>query len=59
MQVPERKVRHVQVPSEDVEDVRAGSEEAARGEGITLTVEELEHWSETGEWPRDRRDSSD
>jgi hypothetical protein len=31
--------------------VRVGIEEAARGEGVTLTIEELERWEESGELP--------
>lgn len=36
---------------EDEADVRAGIEEAERGEGIDLTPEEIERMAETGEWP--------
>lgn len=38
------------VPPEDALDVREGLEEAARGEGILLTREQLERWAATGEW---------
>ena len=36
---------------QDEADVRAGLEEAERGEAVELTKEELERWAETGEWP--------
>ena len=34
---------------DDVEGVRAGLEEAERGEGRELTPEQLQKWAETGE----------
>ncbi len=37
--------------SDDLADVRAGLEEAERGEGVALTPEQLKRWAETGEWP--------
>jgi len=39
--------RQVELPP----TVRVGIEEAARGEGMTLTIEEVERWEETGELP--------
>lgn len=35
----------------DEADVRAGLDEAERGEGRVLTHDELARWAETGEWP--------
>ena len=35
----------------DEADVRAGFDEAQRGEGVELTKEELERLAEAGEWP--------
>jgi hypothetical protein len=35
----------------DEADVRAGLEEAERGEGVDLTPEQLQKWAETGELP--------
>ena len=34
---------------DDEADVRAGLEEAERGEGVRLTPEQLEKWANTGE----------
>jgi hypothetical protein len=32
-------------------DVRAGLDEAERGETVALTAGELDHWADTGELP--------
>ena len=34
---------------DDMDAVRAGAEEAERGEGVELTADQLEKWAETGE----------
>jgi hypothetical protein len=36
---------------EDEADIRAGLAELDRGEGRTLTAEEVQRLAETGEWP--------
>jgi len=38
----------VKPTAEDEEHVRAGVDEAERGEAVDLTPEELRHWAETG-----------
>ena len=48
----------LRVPPEDEEHVRAGLEEADRGEGVLLTAEEVEHWASTGELPWETAESS-
>jgi hypothetical protein len=46
---PQRPV--VKPAPQDEADIRAGLEEAERGEGVELTEEELKRWADTGEWP--------
>jgi len=41
----------VRPSAEDEADIRVGLAELDRGEGVELTVDELRHWAETGEWP--------
>ena len=41
----------VKPTAEDEEHVRAGVDEAERGEAVDLTPEERRHWAETGKWP--------
>ena len=41
----------VQPAPQDEADVRAGLDEAERGEGTDLSEDELKRWAETGEWP--------
>jgi hypothetical protein len=38
-------------PPDDIADVRAGFEELERGEGIPISLAELDRMAETGEWP--------
>jgi hypothetical protein len=44
-------VKAVRLSAELEADVRAGIDEAERGETVALTAGELEHWAETGELP--------
>jgi hypothetical protein len=41
----------VRLSPENEAEIRRALEEFDRGNGIELTVEELRHWAETGEWP--------
>jgi hypothetical protein len=36
---------------DDAADVQAGLDEASRGEGVSLTPEQVDRWAETGELP--------
>ncbi len=47
---PKAPVTFVPHP-DDAAEVHAALQEADRGEGTTLTRDELERWAETGEWP--------
>jgi hypothetical protein len=44
--------QHVRLSAEDEADIRAGLAELDRGDGVELTADELQHWAETGEWPK-------
>lgn len=51
MMSPDNDGAGVILHPQDSHHVLEGLKEAARGEGVTLTREQLERWAATGEWP--------